>query len=77
MGKVIHGSVSVGGLLTWDNRDLRRMVKAFTFDGKCAQDVRDLRSKLVTLLEERTRYLPVGEPCEGWTGWDGCPGHEQ
>ena len=72
----VHSSVDLRGLLTWDNKDLRVWLSAFAFDDGPAADVRTLRSKLLDLVLAGTRYLPMGEPCEGWTDADGCPGHD-
>ena len=76
MRRRIHSSISLEGLLTWDNRDLRGMLNAFDFDGKRASTVRDLRSRLLALVVKGTLYLPMGEPCEGWDPAKGCPGHD-
>lgn len=77
MSRVIHSSISVTGLLTWDNRDLRPMIPALLFDGQRARDVKDFRSRLVQLVTEGVYRLPMGEPCEGWSDMAGCPGHEK
>lgn len=36
----------------------------------------EVKRMLVNSLAEGKRYLPFGEPCEGWSDQTGCPGHE-
>jgi len=72
----VHTSVDLKGLLTWKDKDLRRWLSSFVFENGPASDVQTLRGKLLELVMEGTLFLPVGEPCEGWTDASGCPGHD-
>lgn len=73
----LHVQIDLKGMLARDNRDLRRWLGAFTFDGQQAATVSELRMRLLDLVAEGQLYLPIGTPCEGWSPATGCPGHVQ
>ncbi len=37
----------------------------------------EVKRYFVTSLGEGKKYLPFGQPCEGWSFQTGCPGHPQ
>jgi hypothetical protein len=74
--RTVHCGLSVRGALRWNKREFRRMLKSMhKADGTPFRDIEELREALFDLLSQGHEMLPFGEPCEGWSPKDGCPGH--
>jgi len=72
----MHFQVDVAGLLAADTRFLRRAMGALRVEGRKPKTIHEMRSALAGLLSKGVKYLPIGQPCEGWTDAEGCPGHD-
>lgn len=60
--------------------DVAGAIRNRAFDGMTDAQGRPIARKyaermLRQLLAEGVKYLPLGEPCEGWDDETGCPGH--
>lgn len=77
--KIIHASYSIRGALThWTKRDWNRWAKAANrTDGTKNVTGDELKEDFLDRFAEGERYLWIGDgdPCEGWTPQEGCPGH--
>jgi hypothetical protein len=72
----MHTCVSVRGMLRWDSRYAKRMLKTVSHDdGTPFRSVEELREYLMDELAQGHEVLPVGDPCEGFDYKTGCPGH--
>jgi hypothetical protein len=64
----MHASLDVRGALSAARR----------FPGLVpGKRVADRREWLLDRLGEGKRYLPLGDPCDGYSYETGCPGHEE
>jgi len=74
----IHCQLDVGGLLTSDDAELRKIMPHIKDgDGYQFTDLATLKMALVGLLSKGVKFLPFGEPCDGWDYATGCPGHDE
>ena len=73
VGTIVHGGVSVRGLLRRPRGQLRRTLVDPDTGRSLSPD--EAREKLMDLLASGVEMLPLGEPCEGWSDKTGCPGH--
>lgn len=79
MSTTIHLCVSVRGMLNWDKRYAKRMIKCGGVtknDGSRYASVDELRYELMNELAAGHEVLPTG-PCEGFDYKTGCPGHKR
>ena len=68
-----HMRIDVRGVLTnWNPRDWRGCVT--TRAGRTLTTA-EVHEGFLDALAAGKRYVPLGEPCEGWTDEEGCPGH--
>jgi hypothetical protein len=71
VGEIRHLVLSVRGALKWPKRRLRGLL---TVDGRRA-NADETRDILLDELAKGHECLPIGEPCDGFSHTDGCPGH--
>ncbi len=70
--RTFHMCVCIEGVLRWPDKDLRNL---FTDEHGNKQSGRYVRDFLRLQLHNGKKVLPMGEPCEGFSYEDGCPGH--
>ena len=78
IGRTIHCSVDVRGLLRQNKRELARWRGAFVMGNgstSAANTVDEIREVLFDQLAMGREVLPIGKPCPGWDYKTGCPGH--
>jgi len=70
--KTIHICQSVSGALkNWSKKEWESVAK----HNKMTADALKERFRIYEF--EGKRVIPLGEPCEGFSYQDGCPGHEK
>lgn len=68
--RILHICLSIDGALkNWD----RHTWQAVARDNKTS--VLELKQKFKIYQFEGKKVIPIGEPCEGFSYIDGCPGH--
>lgn len=75
MSRIVHMCVSIRGLLRQSRREFARTCKSVTHEGRPVTPDQ-FREYLMDELANGHEVLPYGEPCEGFSYVDGCPGHE-
>lgn len=71
MVRRIHVCQSIeGALRNWSKRDWKSLAKS---NGITADEAMDYFWEQHAMGR---KVLPIGEPCEGFSYQDGCPGHE-
>lgn len=71
MKRTIHICQSVeGALKNWKKSEWKSLAKS----NNCTID--EVKEYFWQCMREGKRVIPIGEPCEGFSFQDGCPGHE-
>lgn len=71
MKRRIHICQSVeGALKNWKKSEWKSLAKS----NNCTID--EVKEYFWQCMREGKRVIPIGEPCEGFSFQDGCPGHE-
>jgi hypothetical protein len=73
-GLTIHTTLNVRGALEWTPTLLRGLLHDENGDELSPGDA---RNALFEELSKGHEFLPIGEPCEGFSYATGCPGHER
>jgi hypothetical protein len=72
----IHCCISVRGMLRWDRREAKRMLKSIKKgDGTPFVSVDEFRDAMMTELTKCREVLPMSDECVGFDYVNGCPGH--
>ncbi|MBL8968252.1 MAG: hypothetical protein JNG85_14695 [Spirochaetaceae bacterium] len=72
-----HMCMSVRGILSRSNRELKRMLPMFTRDdGSHYATTDQLRDALLDEIAKGHEVLPMGK-CDNFDWKDGCKGHEE
>lgn len=77
MSKTLHVHYTVRGLIKQNRRELGRMRKYFSIDGKGPPATVDaLLDLLMDKLAAGEEVIPIGSPCDNFDPKHGCLGHE-
>lgn len=74
----IHTCLSIRGILrTYTKKDWKLFGKYCCVGNDGAKATADqAKDSILDLLSKGVEYLPIGDPCEGFSYKTGCPGHK-
>jgi hypothetical protein len=77
MSKTVHCCISVRGMLNWDKREAKKMLRSITKnDGTRFRDVAEFRDAMMSELAAGREVLPMSPECDNFDFKTGCKGHE-
>lgn len=78
MSLTLHTCISIRGMLhTYTAKDWRLFARYCTNDDGTKATPYEAKESVLDLLSKGHEYIPIGEPCEGFSPKTGCPGHRK